>query len=107
MKIKHYQGYGTLNAFVMLRTQTYGPKGYTNRSVKIEVIGNHEYGLELRYKDNYALAQWLGRLGKFTEKEVVSFEMESFYKRNEEKRIDEEHCIYSIFLTDIRNEGVR
>ena len=41
MKIKHWQGYGSVNMKVLLNT----PK-----KVIIEVYGNHEYGLE-RYKN--------------------------------------------------------
>ena len=55
MKIKHWQGYGSVNAKVVERrlstlTQL--------RMVKIRVWGNHEYGLD-RSDDYYDVNQWL------------------------------------------------
>ena len=55
MKIKHWQGYGSVNAKVIKRTAS------TSEGVKtitIEVVGNHEYGLD-RSDDEYDIYNWL------------------------------------------------
>ena len=55
MKIKHWQGYGCVNAKVLkkgLDTQ----KGV--KTITIEVVGNHEYGLD-RSNDEYDIFNWL------------------------------------------------
>lgn len=51
-KIKHWQGYGYLNA-----TVTGKGKDYKD----IEISGNHEWGLTWGYADNYRVKTWLGR----------------------------------------------
>jgi hypothetical protein len=101
MRIKHWQGYGSVNAKVKEKGFTYSPQGMTNRYVVIEVRGNHEYGLEV-YRDNYTVAKWLGKVGKFTFEELESYTSHSYYVRNDVKGIDEECCNYTIILKDIR-----
>lgn len=55
MKIKHWQGYGSVNAkVVQKRMSTLTPI----RMVKIQVWGNHEYGID-RSDDYYDINQWL------------------------------------------------
>ena len=98
MRIKHYQGYGSVNARVIKKGFSYGPRGKTDRSVTIEVSGNHEYGIIVDSYDHYRLAQWLGKLGGFKEEDIESFDTKSFSQRNEEKGIDEDHCIYTVRL---------
>lgn len=54
MKIKHWQGYGSVNAKVIkrtLNTQT------NTKTITIEVSGMHEYGLVR--KDEYDVYHWL------------------------------------------------
>jgi len=102
MKIKHWQGYGSLNAIVLQKQQSYGNGVATGRLVKLEVWGNHECGLELPFRDNYRLAQWLGKVGGFKEEEIESYTQESFYKNNIEKHVVEEHCYYTVALKDKR-----
>ena len=53
MKIKHWQGYGTVTAKkVSLEKQENG-----HRVIRILVSGNHECGIECN--DNYTLTNWL------------------------------------------------
>lgn len=94
-RIKHFQGYGSVGAEVISR-----PKKGKSGTLIIKVVGNHEYGLEVNYRDNYMLAKWLGgpALGKFTEKDVISYSSHSFYVENKEKNITEENCLYTIEL---------
>ena len=97
MRIKHWQGYGSVNAKVKEKDSTYSLQGMTNRCVVIEVRGNHEYGLEV-YKDNYTVAKWLGKVGGFTPEELVSYTSFSYYERDNAKGLDEECCNYTINL---------
>ncbi|MDD4643715.1 MAG: hypothetical protein PHW90_01655 [Bacilli bacterium] len=94
-RIKHFQGYGSVGAEVISR-----PKKGKSGTLIIKVVGNHECGLEINSWDKYGLAQWLGGpgLGKFTEKDVISFSSNSFYVENKEKNITEENCLYTIEL---------
>ena len=92
-RIKHFQGYGSVGAEVVSK-----PKAGKGGTLVIKLVGNHEYGLEINSWDKYWLAQWLGGLGKFTEKDVISFSSNSFYVENKEKNITEENCLYTIEL---------
>ena len=55
MKIKHWQGYGSVNAKVVKKTASTS-KGV--KTITIEVVGNHEYGLN-RSRDKYDIYNWL------------------------------------------------
>ena len=63
MKIKHWQGYGSVNA---QKTSMTTSNGITK--LCIHVTGNHEYGIHL--EDSYDLFNWLVR--KF-DKKYTSF----------------------------------
>lgn len=52
MKVKHWAGYGTVNAVCKERKP--------NR-VTIEVTGNHERGLKPRYFDRRDWERWIGK----------------------------------------------
>jgi hypothetical protein len=55
MKIKHWQGYGSVNAKVTSKTlNSYSEE----RTITIKVWGNHEYGLD-RSDDRYDVFHWL------------------------------------------------
>lgn len=92
-RIKHFAGYGSVGAEVISK-----PKKGEGGTLVIKVVGNHECGLEISSWDTYVLAKWLGGLGKFTEKDVVSFSRNSTYVENKEKNITEENCLYTIEL---------
>ncbi len=100
MKIKHWQGYGSVNATVKKKSMAMTGKGFEDRSIVIEVVGNHECGIELPFTDNYRLAQWLGKVGGFKEEEIKSYTQNGFSKPNEDLHTEEDHCIYTIQLKD-------
>ena len=54
MKIKHWQGYGTVNAKRIKRTEK---DGVVN--LHIQVRGNHEWGIE--HDDTYDFVNWFGK----------------------------------------------
>ena len=86
MKIKHWQGYGTLNAKKISSTKD---------TLVVEVWGNHEWGLER--DDPYDVFKWLVEKFDKTRKdytEIEDIKMKDFYAKD--GRIDVEHCIYTI-----------
>lgn len=59
MRIKHWQGYGTVEAKKLAERNVNG-----THYVLVGVTGNHEWGLERGYNDVYGVQQWLGRFAK-------------------------------------------
>lgn len=55
MRIKHWQGYGSVNAKVVKRTIS---TQRNEKTITIKVWGNHEYGLD-RSDDFYDVHKWL------------------------------------------------
>jgi len=55
MRLKHWQGYGTINATVSGRELN---TASNTEIIKIKVWGNHEYGLD-RSEDKYDIFRWL------------------------------------------------
>jgi len=88
MKIKHWQGYGSVNA-KKLSKSTKG--GIT--TLKVEVSGNHEYGVVR--DDIYDLKRWLVDRFDKTAPDCydIGYSYENGYRRN--GSIDEEYCIYT------------
>jgi len=80
MRIKHYQGYGSVTAKVTNKVITPDSEKYI-----IEVSGAHEYGLDV---DSYTAWDWLVRklIRKYKDKSIydynvkISYELESFDK---------------------------
>ena len=88
MKIKHWQGYGSVNA---VKTSRIADKGIV--TLKIHVSGNHECGLERT--DAYDVANWLVK--KFDKtfqnyRNIISISTESGYDMHE----DMDTCDYTI-----------
>ena len=105
MKIKHWQGYGTLNAEKLSKsTKTInGTKVYT---MKIKVVGNHEYGLDCCHNkyDHYTIYNWLltkfdRKVKELTDRCILGVHTFISSERNNEKGIDEEYAIYTIKYT--------
>ena len=87
MKIKHWQGYGTVNAEKLGKSTRNGVT-----SMRIRVSGNHEWGLVR--DDEYDLINWLvKRFDKSFTGNRVDYTYESGYRRN--GNIDEEYCTYT------------
>jgi hypothetical protein len=94
MKIKHWQGYGSVSA---VRTHS------TTNQIVIRVSGLHECGLAVSTFDTYRLAEWLGRVGKFTHQQVESFTTKEEWDST--NKIDT--CIYTIKLKEgISSESI-
>lgn len=72
MKLKHYSGYGTINAY-KLKKET--KNGITN--LVVEVVGNHEQGLER--DDIYTLKRWLIDRFDKTAKDVNPYKIDYNY----------------------------
>lgn len=68
MKIKHWQGYGALDAFKLSKEEIKNEYGEKKTQLRIRVQGNHEWGLER--DDAYDIWNWLVK--KF-DKSVGSF----------------------------------
>ena len=66
MRIKHWQGYGCVNAQALKKTASTA-EGI--KTITIEVVGNHECGLD-RSNDEYDIYNWL--LKRF-DKDVEDF----------------------------------
>ena len=90
MKIKHWQGYGCVNAKVLRKT---------DYSAVIEVSGNHEWGLYRN--DTYDIARWLLRhfipafnTGEKDYRNIFSMYIDSGYKKV--NGLDTEYAIYFV-----------
>ena len=86
MKIRHWQGYGTVNAKKV---------SSSDNTLVIEVWGNHEWGLERN--GMYDVFNWLvKRFDKSHEdyREMLDMKIDDFYVKDE--RVDVEHCRYTI-----------
>lgn len=93
MKVKHWQGYGSLNMKVIEKSKD---------RVVIEVWGNHEYGIEVGPGDKYRVCEWLlNKVKGFkdaTEEMIESYQEQFSVQRDEGEGIDVDHNIYTINL---------
>lgn len=88
MRIKHWQGYGTINAFRIKDKRT---------SLHVQVRGNHEYGIEC---PTHLVFDWLVR--KFDKKFESQREWEKLYPKVEiqngyDYETHEELCDYRFY----------
>lgn len=91
MKIKHFQGYGLVNAEKLKKTTINDPfTGGKQTVLLIKVSGDHEYGLEPAFKDNYTIYEWLVK--KF-DKTVKEEPREMTYTTS---TLNDGNCLYSI-----------
>jgi hypothetical protein len=94
MKIKHWQGYGSVSAVRIHSTST---------EVSIRVSGLHECGLNIGPFDKYRLVEWLGKVGKFTHNQVDSYTVTDSWDSQSKLDI----CIYRIKLKEGKsNESI-
>ena len=87
MKIKHWQGYGTVNAQKISRTVRNGMV-----TMVIKVTGDHEWGLVR--DDEYDLKNWLvKRFDKnVTDRQRITYTYEPGYTKTEDGYV--ESCTY-------------
>lgn len=84
MKIKHWQGYGTVDA---VKAYRYVKDGYVYMS--INVTGDHEWGLVC--DDEYDLKNWLiKRFDKNFKDQKIQYSFES----GDDPYSDNECCVY-------------
>lgn len=91
MKIKHFTGYGCVNAVKIYNE---------NNILIVKVTGNHEQGLNCyRDWDTLLLFNWIVKRFDKTRKsdaEIDKVVYQEGFERNEAKRTDEEYAIYTI-----------
>ncbi len=86
-KIKHWQGYGTVDAKLLKKTPD---------EMVIQVSGMHEYGLDCDKYDTYRVYEWLVK--RFdptkTERDIQSVDIDDTYETR--GNVDIEVCTYTI-----------
>lgn len=86
-KIKHWQGYGSVDAKLLKKTPT---------EMVIQVSGMHEYGLDCDKYDTYRVYEWLVK--RFdptkTERDIQSVDIDDTYESR--GNVDIEVCTYTI-----------
>lgn len=86
-KIKHWQGYGSVDAKLLKKTPD---------EMVIQVSGMHEYGLDCDKYDTYRVYEWLVK--RFdptkTERDIESVDIDDDYERR--GNVDIEVCTYTI-----------
>lgn len=89
MKLRHWAGYGTVNARVISTGKN---------SKTIEITGNHEWGLDRPFHDEYCIENWLKRFqpkGKaFSDYSVLAND----YKKV--NGLDTEYLIITLFYKE-------
>lgn len=91
MRIKHWQGYGTVTAKKVRKTVRCG-----ETTLVIKVSGNHEWGLVRN--DAYDLKRWLIDRFDKSAKDINPYAMEYTYEDGydtDDNGCDEEYCIYT------------
>ena len=92
MRIKHFAGYGTVQAKKTKKKED----NARNVLLEISVTGNHECGLTRPFNDPYCIYQWLVR--KFDKREIdlqsINYDCIDYYIQ--ENGIDVEKAIYTI-----------
>ena len=86
MRIKHFAGYGCVNARKVKKT---------DNTLVVHVWGNHERGIELN--DNYDIFNWLVKRFDKTHNDYFQIEnvdIEQYWEDG--KPCGTEHCVYTI-----------
>lgn len=97
MKIKHFAGYGCVNAKVINKMLKSSIRPYY--VVDIDVSGNHEYGLLRPFHDESCIKSWLGR---FAPKgfEVSDYDvLDDGYRKQD--GLDTEYAIYRLVCKEV------
>lgn len=97
MRIKHWQGYGSVNATKMSVRKV--KDIFENSFVKLEILvyGNHEWGIETT--DKYRIFEWLVK--RFYKKDINYSDIDEIHTNDYYKKkdgLDVEHCYYTIYI---------
>lgn len=90
MKVKHWQGYGTVNMKKISQNTKNGIK-----TIVVQVSGNHEWGL--KRNDVYDVYKWIcSKMAKDCKEycDIVNLQINDYYKRIND--LDIEICDYTI-----------
>ena len=94
MKIKHFAGYGSVEAFKIYKKSVTDKFGEKKTQLAVKVKGNHEWGLER--DDTYTLYHWL--IKRFDKSVGDYYRLNIEYTKNdyyvEENNLDVECCDY-------------
>lgn len=96
MRIKHYAGYGCVNAKKTGKTTVKDMFGDNYTKLQVTVTGNHEWGIELN--DTYDLYNWLvKRFDKTVANynEIVKVDIKDDYIKQD--GLDVEQCVYTFY----------
>lgn len=97
MKIKHFQGYGSVNATKVSKTTFTDLFGQQRTKLIIKVQGLHEYGLKVN--DTYDGVRWLlSKFDKTAPTESYKVQMTTFYGADVQADNEygyEEVCFYN------------
>jgi hypothetical protein len=69
MKIKHWQGYGNVDASIILRARLRNQNGQIVKAIKVRITGTHECGFQMNSDKTY-IHRWLKRLTKIEEEDI-------------------------------------
>lgn len=96
MKIKHWQGYGSVNATKVSSTTCTDMYGNKLKKVIIKVKGNHEWGIARQ--DIYDCVNWLLKhfVKGVTVKDIYNMSLNDYYVT--ENGIDVEVCDYTFLI---------
>lgn len=92
MRVKHWQGYGSVDVFKISRVERNGVV-----DLHLRVVGNHEWGIERN--DVYDVVRWIGTKcdKKLTDdRQVTKMRVDDYYVQNPKTHLDEEVCDYYI-----------
>ncbi len=90
MRIKHFAGYGSVNAKKISRKEK---NGLVN--LQVQVRGNHEWGIERN--DKYDFVNWLGkRFDKELDdyRKILNFRTESYWDEKEHEDVCNYYVTY-------------
>ena len=86
MKIKHFSGYGTVNAKKIEKRVTQKTTIFAENLLKVKITGNHEQGLTRHFYDPYLIYNWIVK--RFERKPVDFLTVEYSVINNQYETID-------------------
>lgn len=99
MKIKHFQGYGTVDAKRKKLSSVKDMFGEEIQRVQITVTGMHEYGLKTY--DSYGAVNWFNRYNRLLPEVSTQTKLEKYDVREERGNWSQntpDRCVYTFFF---------